>query len=197
MNKQLLQEYIYRVGVVTLDGLVQQVGAARGLLCEIISTLIEQREIFYCRLVRGEATLLSMHLLNCMRTVCCEVDLQPDAQDIYDWLSENEGASIDQMHAASELSYSDFMAAMQELQVSLMVSPLKMRGLIGPNKKLSSVEDLQDKDWCWGTVDYWLGGFVRPARYSDLGYCLSELKRMLQNEFSTREINNIIYRNQM
>ncbi len=35
--------------------------------------------------------------------------------------------------------------------------------------------------------------FEEAARYGDLEYCLSEIRRLLKNTFTTREIDNLIY----
>lgn len=192
MNKRLLKEYIDRVGIVTLEELVERTGVANDLLCKPLAMLLPERSVFLCRLVQGRVTCLSPHLLFCLRTVWNEPDLTENAQDIYDWLSDNSGASTNELRKASELDGAAFQQAMHELQQNLCIAPLN----IALSSSVTSLELLEADDgqsFMWVTDDDWQEGLYRATRYGDLGYCLSEMRRLMKKHFSTREINEIIY----
>lgn len=194
MKEAALKEYIDRIGLVTRTDLLQQVGAASGLLGQPLKALIEKRDAFYCRFIKGQNTLLSRHLYYCLNAVVNERSLSAEAQELYDWLSEHEFSNLDRMRAASQKDKSEFDSAFKELQRYLYVAPGRVRRVLETAFVLSDKEIEDNMSFLWVTEEIWFAGLERPPRYKDVGYCLSEIRRLLRNYYSTREINDLLYR---
>lgn len=168
------------------DTVVSEVGA------DYLKRLVEERSVFLCRLNRGQPTLVTRHLLYCMTALCCEPTLSPQAQEVLDWIYENQGASFENIRAASDMEQSEFLHAFAELQRSLCIAPIKIYGGVGWAEDMLAEEAMAN--YLWGTTDYWCAGLQRPAKYADIGYCLEEVRRLLSPHFSAREINQMVYR---
>lgn len=193
MKESALKEYVDRMGIVTRADLLKQIGVAQGQLVEPVRVLIDKKDVFYCRFAHGQKTVLSRHLLYCVRAVVSEQELSPDAQDIYDWLSEHEYIGLERIRAALPLGVREFEKAFKELQQKLYIAPGKVSRVfeeVPPDLE----EPLEDNmAFLWVTDEFWQAGLHRAPRYQDFAYCLSELRRLLCHYFSTREIDRIIY----
>ena len=194
MVEKLIKEHIDRAGIVTRADLIQQTGAAADLLWEPMTRLIEAKEILYCRMDHGRETFLSRHLFLCLRAVQMEPTLSENAQNLYDWLSDNETACTKELQKYAEKWVNGaFFATLHELLKRPCVVPIKVCG----KKKVLSIQDSPDIDalfeLMWVTDDYWGRGVTRSARYNDLEYDILEVRRLLATHFSTREIEKILY----
>lgn len=194
MNDKLLLEHIERMGITTLKDLAGQMGAPVGLWRKPMVELLQNREVYYCRLIHGKETVLSRHLLFCLRAVYNEPELSEDAQDIYDWISENELAPKKTVFEAVGLYEKEFDLSFEELQKKLCITPLIARRAVGEAEAAEGAELSEEFDFLWITDEHWLRTLHRPPRYKDLAYCVSEIRRLLANRLPTREINNIIYK---
>ena len=197
MNEKLLQEYLERVGIVTGPELEKQTGAARGSWREPAVALLEKKEIYLSRLDHGRETMLSKHLWFCLKAVYHQPELEEDAQELYDWLSEHEVSDAGAMREQSGFGRKEFILAFSELQRRLCVAPLVAKGR-RETPDHSDEQDLSGEyDFLWVTDEYWMHNVHRPSRYNDLAYCLSELRRLLKDHFSTREINGLLYKGKL
>lgn len=194
MNEKLLLEHINRMGMVNGQELMRQTGAAKSLLYKPAAVLIENREIFLCRMDHGRETFMSRHLRLCLLSVFTEPNLSPDAQDLYDWLSENENATMDAMLQASGLDAFEFDSAFRELEQKLCIAPFAVMRETPVHNPKPDGEFHDEFEFLWVTDEFWLTGLPRPSRYRDLEYSLSEIRRLLKSHFSTREINDLLYR---
>ncbi len=193
MKISMLKEYIDRVGIVTREEMIERTGVARHIMYAPFAALINERDIYMCRLAHGSVTYLSRHLIFCMRAVLCEGNLSPSAQDLFDWLSENEESTTEELRQAFKLDPKNFDEVLRELQVKMAIAPTKVLApQDGQVIDFSAGED--NSLLVWATSDHWVEGLYKANRYSDLGYCLSEIRRLLNSHFSTREINEFIYR---
>lgn len=190
MTEKVLREYVDRMGMVALKDLVQQSGTEERLWRQPAIKLIEGRDVYFCRLDHGEETLLSRHLLFCMLAVYQEPELSDDAQDILDWLSDHELSVSEAAYTASGLNEYDFNTAFVELQQKLCVTPL-MAKQRASQVNLTALSDTYE--FLWVTGEYWMANQQRSARYKNLEYCLSEIRRLLSRRFTTREIDQLIY----
>ncbi|MDL2294559.1 hypothetical protein LJC60_08015 [Ruminococcaceae bacterium OttesenSCG-928-D13] len=191
MNEKLLLEYVDRVGIVTLEELAGQTGSAGEFLYRPVRSLIAQKQLFFCRLGGGRETLLSNHLLFCLLAVYAEPELSADAQEIFDWLCDNEPAAEDALRAAAMPDGAGFPEAFAELQRKLSVAPV---GDAVATQDRTTGEGEITAGYSWVTIETWLDGVRRPGRYRELEYCISEIRRLLKGYFSTRELNALIYR---
>ncbi len=192
MNVMLLQEYVDRRGLVTPRELIEQTGAARGLWRGPAIELVQRREIFLCRLHHGHETLLSKHLLFCLRTVYTEPVLTPGGRELYGWICGNEPASRLEIEAGCGLAAGPLDSAFWELQKKLCIAPMAARGEGGAVSENAN-EFLAGVDFLWVTDMTWLEDLRRPNKYQDLEYCLSEIRRLMKKHFSARELNSLIY----
>lgn len=194
MKEAALKEYVERVGIVTRGDLLRQTGVAAPMLRGAMKGLVEKNELFICRLVGNRTTFLSRKLACCLRAICVEADLSADAQMLWDHLSDNEGAETGDLRGVSGLTRRDFNYAMRELQQALAVVPVYLRGLPVEWDSPEEYAQAQDADIRWATADTWFDKIQRPAHYADMGYCISEIRRLMGRYFSTRELDAIIYR---
>lgn len=192
MNEKLLKEYIDRMGLVTEANLAAQTGATAEFWRVPAMSLLARREIFLCRFDHGAETFLSLHALFCLRSVYTEPTLGENAQELYDILSDDAPLTRKAWQQKSELTDKGFALALAELQQKLCVAPLPSEKK-PPEEQLIVLELSAQQGLFWLTDEKWMQNMHRPARYNDLEYCLSELKRILKNRFSTREINRLIY----
>lgn len=195
MNEKLLQEYIDRMGIVTPGELTEQTGAASQLWRQHAISLILNKEVFLCRLDHGRETMLSRHLLFCLDAVYNEPELTGGAQDIYDWLTDNGPAGYEAIRAAclAEDQEGDFRSSFLELEHKLCVAPVAVGEGYRDNGAPADGLLGSGVDFIWGTSELWSRDLHKAARYKDLEYCLSEIRRLLRVHFTTREINNLIY----
>lgn len=155
--------------------------------------LIAGRHIFLCRLRHGRQTLVGRHLVLCLRAVCCEQSLSPSAQALYDWLSENQGSTLDAMEAGCGLEHEEMRSALEELQRRMVVGPIKVLGFAGLAQKGAESVYTKEDSFLWATDEYLFAGIVPGARYDDIGYCIQELRELLKVEFADWEINRLLY----
>lgn len=196
MNEKLLKEYIDRVGLVTGLQLAQQVGVAHRSWREPALKLMEERDFFVCRLDHGAQTFVSRHLLFCLRAVYTEPLLSSEAQDLYDWLCDNELTSKKDMGQAAGVAANVFEAAFHELQEKLCIASFMARPAKHPAATSEDEFEL-DFDFLWVSYEYWINGLHKPPRYGDLAYCLSEIKRLMGPRFTSGEINQLIYHGEL
>ncbi len=194
MDEKLLLEYVDRVGVVCLPELSTQLGVQRDMWQKPAISLMQDREVFYCRLLQKKETLLSRHLCFCLRAVYNEPVLSQQAQDTYDWLCDNELKMPEHIQRGTGQSTEDMADALLELQQKLCVTPL-MAKQAPPESKQSPQEELASEySFLWITDEHWIRTQHKPRRYNDLSYCISEVKRLLCKVMSTREMNNMLYK---
>lgn len=191
MNQRLLKEYVDRVGIVTSGQLSEQTGIAKWMWHKPALELVREKDAFLCRLAHGEETFLSRHLLFCLSTVYIGPELSPEAQEVYDWLSDNLLLSQTEMMLQGGFSQREFELAFAELQQKLCVAPQAVKGERQGDAKQEGL--LGEYEFLWVTAEQWLLGIHRPPRYKDLEYCLSEIRRLLRNHFSTRELDSLIF----
>lgn len=193
MNEKLLQEYIQRVGIVTRDDLLQQAGAAGGLVLAPLVTLLENRDVFYSRMEHGNETFLSRDFMFCLHAARPEPALSAEAQDLFDTLSDNEFSSLETLFSLAKMNRQVFDAALRELQMQNQLSPIQLKPGGGRNQQISNMDLEWEAGFLWITADSWFTGLYKPSRYKNLDYSLAELRRKLKPYFSTREINDYIY----
>lgn len=155
--------------------------------------LIEDRSIFLCRFNGGQPTVVGRHFVLCLRAICCERPRSAKAQALYNWLSDNQGATFADMLAHSGLSEKVCRAALEELQQYLAAGPIKVRGFAAQAENGLDRTYVGDDSFLWGTDVYLFAGIVPGARYDDIGYCMQELKAMLGEYYSEKEMNRLLY----
>ena len=193
MKTSMLKEYIDRVGIVTREEMIERTGVARHIMYAPFAALINERDVYMCRLAHGSITYLSRHLVFCMRAVMCEWDLSPNAQDLFDWLSEHEGSATGDLQEALSVEGIAFEEVLRELQLKMAIAPTQV--LCAQEGQIVDFSAEADNGLLlWATADHWVEGLYKASRYTDFGYCLSEIRRLLNSHFSTREINDFIYR---
>lgn len=194
MKKSLLKEYIDRVGIVTRAEMIERTGVAGHVFYAPFADLIDNREIYLCRMARGQVTYLSRHLMFCLKTVATEPDLTEQEQSIYDWLSDNQESTYEEIGRQVGLGDKEFEAVFRKLQEQALVVPVKVLVRKVDGREVDFAVNEDNSLMLWGTVEYWFEGLYRASRYGDVGYCVSEVKRMLSKHFFTREINELLYR---
>ena len=199
MTVQILQEYVECMGLVTQQELHEQAGLAVDVLEKSMAELLENRELFLCRINAGQETVVSKHLLFCMRAVYREPDFSMEEQDLYDWLSENELSSAERMYRESDLRQKAFESAFLKLQQKMSIAPVRMQEKTKSKIQLTLVDSalVGSKELLWVTDDCWLHGVQKPARYRDLEYCLAEIRRLLDKCFTTKQVDNLIFRGKL
>ena len=194
MNKRLIKEYLGRQGMVTKVDLIQQAGVAANLLWEPAVRLVEEKELIFCRLDHGQETLLSRHLFLCLHAVRLAPELSPFAQQLYDWLYDNETASTSELKQfAKKQPGQNFLDALRELESQARIMPIGMAGFRGPVPDISKKNIDEVYELSWVTEEYWVQGVAQSARYRDLEYDMSEVRKLMRGHFSTREIDEIFY----
>lgn len=192
MNKKMLLEHIERNGMVTMDEIVKQTGWAQELLRPHALSLMESRDIFLCRLDHGRETLVSKHLVFCLSTFYTETEFSEHADNMFSWLSENQLSSRNVIYDNCMCSGNESEKAFKELQEKMCAVPL-----VAKKTYVAITNDNADfdetYDFLWVTTDYWADGLYKEAKYNDLAYCISEVKRLLSGHFTSKEINSIIY----
>lgn len=197
MNEKLLLEYVDRAGIVTLEELAARAGSAGGSLLRPVLSLIGQKHVFFCRLDHGAETLISIHMLFCLMSVYAEPELTAEAQELLDWLSDHGPATEDEVRAALPGAETGFEDAFAELQRKLCVAPAGTPGEPDIDEAPAGVEITAGSRFKWVTTEAWLDGMHRAGRYRELEYCISEIRRLMQGRFTTRELNSLIYRGEL
>ncbi len=194
MNKQLIREHIERLGIVNKQELMRQTGAAASLLWDPMVRLIEEKEVLFCRLDHGAETLISRHLFLCLYPVRVEPQLSSHAQVLYDWLCDNETATTGAWREFSEkMAPANFWPALRELEETACALPIRICGASGPVKGLDVKQVDELYELVWVTDEYWVKGVSSSARYRDLDYDVSEVRKLLRSHYSTREIDALLY----
>ncbi len=195
MNKKLIKEHIDRQGIVNKQEFILQAGAAASLLWEPTVRLIEEKEVLYCRLDHGAETLLSRHLFLCLHAIRMLPELSCHAQEMYDWLCDNETARTSEMEAFSDEVTGGglFWEALHELEREALVLPIHIFGANARQADIRTKSADELYELIWVTDEYWVQGVARSARYHDLEYDIFEVKRLLKNHYSTREMEMLLY----
>lgn len=194
MTEKMLLEYVDRMGLVTSQAFFQQIGTSWEDWSIPLLSLIQKRDVMVCRLAHGEETLLSRHAVYCLRSVYAEPQFSEMEQNTYDWLSDNELSGLATIQKALRVEEDRLLESMRELQRKLCITPLVARFAPehpGPKGQRELGEMV---DFLWVTNEYWLCGIEKPARYNNLSYCVSEVRRLLDGVFGSKAINDLIYK---
>ncbi|MDL2219543.1 hypothetical protein LJC04_04320 [Ruminococcaceae bacterium OttesenSCG-928-O06] len=192
MDERLLLEILERKGLVTACQLSALQEEAGGNWQAAAAGLLRKKRVVLCRLDHGRETLLSLHLLFCLRVVCGEYSLTAAAQEVYDFLAENGAATLRQAQSVPQLASVKVPEAFAELQRKVCIMPLVLQN--GAQWQEEGRGGMLDAGaLLWVCDEAWMQGVRRPVRYGDLEYCLAELRRLLAGVFSTRELNTLLY----
>lgn len=152
-----------------------------------LRSLVENREVFICRLNNNQLVGLTRHLMFCVQTICPSIAITEEVQHIYGWLLENPGSTLAEVQAALQMPQQAFGLAVEELTRGLLITPIKLMG--APCAPLTNWSD----DALWVTAEYWYEGLARPACYSSIAYCMYEMNRIVKPLVSSRMLNRILY----
>ena len=123
-----------------------------------------------------------------------EPRLSPFAQQLYDWLYDNETALTSEMKLyVKKHPGQNFLEALRELETQARILPIAISGFRGPMQNLAEKNVDECYELSWVTDDYWVQGVAQSARYRDLEYDMSEVRKLMSSHFSTREIDEIFY----
>lgn len=184
MQHSYVASQLQRGGFVPLSEVQAQCDAPHLFVDHLVAT----REIYLCRLPSGMVGAVTRHLMFCLYAVCCEQPVPPIAQDVYDWLCDNEGASLCTAREELGLGNREFSHAVGELQRFLRITPLK---LIGPVEREMNPE--RQRMSFWITDGFWFSGLCGPAQYANIGYCMAEIRRLLGPLLPYSALNKILY----
>lgn len=193
MNATLLLEQINRKGILTAEDLEKQAGSASNLIRQSVALLLQSKDIFLCRFVHAKPTLLSRDFYRCLRTVYIPMPPSDEAQDLLDWLSDNEGATAQAIEESRPADSSDFEEAMAELQQLLLIVPEKINPKMLVEYRQGKGFSNHNDDYLWVTSDDWIQGIPKSSKHNNLAFCMSEIRRFLKPYFTTQQIEHILY----